>query len=245
MEEAYQLERRSLQRTLKGKREQIQQQHAEFWQQASAREDVDAYFYGVAEHAYPTRARWIAAETPFTHWKGPRFAESDRALLIGNRASFDIAQYDAPAKAGMSAVHLLCIPKARIFNGVSLDPRTLPIIDHMAQLFYTAWARPETRRAILRHQRETIDRQNQAVPDTQAYVAAVQHWRELENMVDKLGPRDFQFGLHLWPDHSVGHLHLHVIAAPYACRKYSTSYHDLKTKDAFEVCDYIRSMANV
>jgi hypothetical protein len=35
---------------------------------------------------------------------------------------------------------------------------------------------------------------------------------------------------------------MHIIAMPWFMRKYSTTEHDLKTKDAFEVRDFILSM---
>ncbi|KAI1341271.1 hypothetical protein F5Y15DRAFT_414387 [Xylariaceae sp. FL0016] len=252
MEEVYQSERRHLQPSFRGKQHQIIAQHALFWSQPSARDDVSAYRRADASHPYPavggTPAKWLAASTPFTHWAGPCLAASDAALLIGNRASFDVAQYrhhhDGPAGAGMSMVHLLCIPRAGLFNGVALDRASAPIIDHMVELFRAAWVQPAARRAVLRHQREAIGRRHRAAPDAAAYRAAVAHWRELEGMIDALSPSDFAFGLHLWPDQSVGHLHLHVIAAPLACRKYSTSRHDEKTKDAFEVRDFIQSVAD-
>ncbi|CAJ2504698.1 Uu.00g120920.m01.CDS01 [Anthostomella pinea] len=240
----YESERRNLERNFKGKTDKIKRQYELFWQQATAKADVDAYLNAVADHDYPKLPKWISKVTPFTHWKGPCFAESDRALLIGNRASFDTVQYDKPEQAGMSMIHLLCIPKTGIFNGVGLDSGSVSIIDHMVQLFKSAWTDAETRRGVLCHQREAIERRNQENPDEEAHATAMEHYGELEDMIDDLGPDDFHFGLHLWPDHSVGHLHLHVIAAPWACRQYSTSHHDKKTKDAFEVRDYIKSVAN-
>ncbi|KAI1498978.1 hypothetical protein F5X99DRAFT_431090 [Biscogniauxia marginata] len=244
----YLTQRPHLQRTFRGKLPRIREQHAQFWAAGSgAAADVQAYLRGDAEHRYATGLpKWIAASTPFTRWAGPTFASSPSALLIGNRASFDAAQYHSgPSAAGMSMVHLLCIPRAGIFNGVALDEASVGIVDEMAALFREAWARPEVRVAVVRHQLAAIECRQRQVPDEAAYVTALGHWEELRRMVldeDALGVDDFQFGLHLWPDHSVGHLHMHILAAPLAYRKYSTSHHDEKTKDVFEVRDYIKSL---
>ncbi|KAI0143821.1 hypothetical protein GGR57DRAFT_341035 [Xylariaceae sp. FL1272] len=157
----------------------------------------------------------MIANTRFTNWTGPRFAESKNAVIIGNRSSFDVAQYqNDPGRAGMSIIHLLAIPKADIFNGVALDRSNVTIIDEMIALFEESWA----------------------------YRTALKHYAELEGKAERLDIGDFIYGLHLYPDQSILHLHLHILAGTYDCRKYSTSRHDFKTKDAWEVRNYILSL---
>ncbi|KAI1493415.1 hypothetical protein F5X96DRAFT_666779 [Biscogniauxia mediterranea] len=241
-----------------GKQDLIRAQHAAFWSHPSARADVRAYRRASPTHVYrapspaPT-SRWLAASTPFTRWGGDVLAASPSAQLICNRASFDAGQYAAgpgAGAAGMSMVHLLVIPRAGLYNGVSLrsgdgDINDVAIIDEMVALFRAAWGRLEVRRAVVEHQYAAIQRRQEAAPDDGAHAEALRHWRELRRLVlveEKLGVDDFAFGLHLWPDHSVGHLHMHVLAAPFEFRKYSTSEHDAKTKDAFEVRDYLNSL---
>ncbi|KAI0009165.1 hypothetical protein F4779DRAFT_583412 [Xylariaceae sp. FL0662B] len=143
----------------------------------------------------------------------------------------------------MSMVHILAIPRAGIFNGVSLNPgpESVDIIDEMIRLFRRSWSRGEFREVVLAHQRAAIMGRYKEEPDDNAYRLATKHYETLELMADNLKLEHFAFGLHLWPDHSVGHLHLHIIAMPYECRKYSTSRHDVKTKDALEVRDFIKS----
>ncbi|KAH9886568.1 hypothetical protein F4778DRAFT_472265 [Xylariomycetidae sp. FL2044] len=254
-EAVYTVERRALAPSFAGKLDRIESQYSSFWSQAAAAPDVEAYRRATPGHAYAKEAaNWVVGTTPFTDWRGPSFAASERALIIGNRSSFDVGQYRGnPARAGMSVVHLLAIPRAGIFNGVALDAENVSILDHMIGLFEASWARPEVRRAVLAHQKAAIERQHQAQASApggdddrkEAYEAALAHYEELEGVVDSLGPGDFQYGLHLWPDHSVGHLHMHIIAAPYACRKYSTSRHDDKTKDAREVRDFVKNRTNI
>ncbi|KAI0477186.1 hypothetical protein GGR56DRAFT_691559 [Xylariaceae sp. FL0804] len=251
LEELYQRERALQTREFRGKRAAIAAQHAVFWQQEGAAADVAAYAAATPEHVFRADGgpAWLRAKTPFTAWAGPVLGRSSRAALIANRSSFDVAQYAAhPAGAGMSAVHLLAIPigDERIFNGVALrGPAQASIIEHMAGLFRASWASPAMRRAVLAVQAEAVERRAREAPDEAAAEAARAHWRELEPVVEGLEADDFQFGLHLWPDNSVAHLHMHIIAAPEICRKYSTGQHDAKTKDAFEVYEYIKGLKDV
>ncbi|KAI1079868.1 hypothetical protein F5B20DRAFT_590105 [Whalleya microplaca] len=236
-----------------GKTSQIAAQHARFWSHPEAHADVGAYALGSSgpvEHVYGApepAAKWLKASTPFTSWKGPVLAESAGALIVGNRSSFDAGQYlEAPERAGMSIVHVLGIPRAGLFNGVSLNANSVAIVDEMVALFKASWASRPFREAVMAHQRRAIMgrfEETRGGSGWDAYGLALKHYMELESMVlDGLTADDFAFGLHLWPDHSVGHLHLHIIAMPYACRKYSTAHHDAKTKDAFEVRDFIKSL---
>ncbi|KAI1634413.1 hypothetical protein F4809DRAFT_665667 [Biscogniauxia mediterranea] len=254
----YASQRLRLKPTFTGKQDLIRAQHAAFWAQPAASDDVSAYRRASPTHVYrapsPASAgRWLAASTPFTRWGGDVLAASPAALLVGNRASFDAGQYAAgpgAGAAGMSMVHLLAIPRAGLFNGVSLrspsgDVDDVAIVDEMVALFRAAWARLAVRQAVVEHQYAAIQRRQEEAPDDRAHAEALRHWRELKRLVlveDRLGVDDFAFGLHLWPDHSVGHLHMHVLAAPSEFRKYSTSEHDEKTKDAFEVRDYLNSL---
>ncbi|OTA88272.1 hypothetical protein M434DRAFT_34932 [Hypoxylon sp. CO27-5] len=225
-----------------GKVEQIKEQCERFWSHEEAPVDVKAYLSNTPDHQYAKHDGWIKAKTPFTNWTGLSFAESENAFLIGNRSSFDVAQYpDEEGRAGMSMIHILGIPKAGLFNGVSLDKTTVGIIDEMIDLFKSSWAHPTFRKEILMHQRTAIEGRNKEKPDVEAYQKATKHFGKLEAMVYELTVDDFTFGLHLWPDNSVAHLHMHIIATPDKCRKYSTFRHDGKTKDAIEVRDYINS----
>ncbi|KAI1841842.1 hypothetical protein JX266_011920 [Neoarthrinium moseri] len=187
---------------------------------------------------------------PVSHnkvWEKDIIAENDNVQIISNWASFDVLQYqDKPARAGMSMLHLLAIPREAIINGVYLTDRNVSVIDEMIHLFEETWAKPEKQDEILQHQITAIDRRAKNMEGEpfakQAHEAARAHYDELVAMVKGgpgLGVGDFQYGLHLRPDNSADYLHLHIIAAPYEYRKYSTSEHDKKTKDAVEVRDFI------
>ncbi|KAL7621900.1 hypothetical protein AAE478_007400 [Parahypoxylon ruwenzoriense] len=235
-------------RPFAGKVDRIAEQRAAFWaQQPAASEDTRAYFLGQRGHAYATdQPKWIKETTPFTNWSRPSLAESAGAHIIPNKSSFDVGQYPgAPATAGMSMIHLLGIPKAGLFNGVSLDADTAAIVDEIAATFRTEWATPEFRAKVLDSQREAIEtryqeaRTGDAEAAEKGYEEALAHWTELRGLVDGLAYDDFTFGLHLWPDQSIAHLHVHIVAVTEACRRYSTRAHDDKTKDAFEVRDHV------
>ncbi|ETS73072.1 hypothetical protein PFICI_15247 [Pestalotiopsis fici W106-1] len=185
---------------------------------------------------------------PVKKWEKNIIAEDGRVEIISNWASFDVLQYqDKPASAGMSMIHLLAIPRNYIFNGVDLDEESVDILDDMISLFEVSWKDPAIRLKILDSQREAINRRAEATkgqPFTnEAHQVALDHYAWLESTINDLDAGDFCYGLHLHPDNSADYLHLHIIAAPYEFRKYSTSKHDKKTKDAIEVRDFIKRAA--
>ena len=144
----------------------------------------------------------------------------------------------------MSFIHLLVPSKARLYNGVSLNRDNVRVIDEAIRLFKKSWRSPEFRQAVLDHQKRAIEQRYEtnkppSETDTEGYRAALRHYEQLSSRIDKLREGDFQFGLHLWPDHSVSHLHIHIIAMTKEMRQYSTTEHDAKTKDALEVRDFI------
>ncbi|KAI0107660.1 hypothetical protein F4776DRAFT_421471 [Hypoxylon sp. NC0597] len=229
-------------RPFSGKLNRIEEQYGHFRSYKEAPVDIKAYLNNTPGHQYAKHDRWIKAKTPFTDWNGHYLAANSDVLLIGNQSSFDVAQYPGEeGKASMSMIHILAIPRARLFNGVSLGRDTVGIIEEMISLFKSSWDNPEFRRKVVRHQRDAIERRNNNKPDPEAYKEAVEHFLKLEAMIYDLTVDDFTFGLHLWPDNSVPHLHLHILATPGELRQYSTFEHDAKTKDAIEVCDYIKS----
>lgn len=237
------MENKVVNHSFSGKYEKIVEQYEAFHNKAEADVDVAAYLNRTEGHKFLDEPKWIKAKTPFTAWSGSVLAESKNGLIIGNHSSFDRVQYpDNEGKAGMSMIHILGIPKENLFNGVSLDRNNVEIIDEMIHCFQQNWELPEFRSKVLAHQKEAIERAKDLDEKNQkTYLKAKVHCQELERCIDELKVDDFTFGLHLWPDHSVGHLHMHIIATPYWCRQHSTFLHDDKTKDALEVRDYILS----
>ncbi|KAI5861333.1 hypothetical protein GGS23DRAFT_611890 [Durotheca rogersii] len=256
-------------RPFAGKLDEIRAQHTAFWAQPAAAGDARAFLRGDAAHAYATRSAvappgaaagaagphalpgWVRAWTPFTGFAGPVLAEDEQVVIVGNRSSFDAAQYGGAAggggRAGMSALHLLGLPKANLYNGVSLTPRTARVVDAVAALFRARWRDSAAfREAVFAHQLAAVDRREREAAAANRPDAAERaddarvRWGELLPALDALdADNDFTFGLHLWPDHSVAHLHVHILAAGEEARQYSTRVHDRKTKDAFEVRDYV------
>ncbi|KAI1088144.1 hypothetical protein F5B19DRAFT_472650 [Rostrohypoxylon terebratum] len=235
------MENRVVNRSFSGKYEKIVEQYEAFHNKAEAKVDVAAYLNRTEGHQFLDEPKWIKAKTPFTEWSGNVLASSKNALIIGNQSSFDTVQYPlAHGRAGMSMIHLLGIPKENLFNGVSLDRSNVEIIDEMIHCFQKNWELPEFRSKVLAHQEQAIERAKDE-KNPKSYLKAMVHHKELQRCIDDLTVDDFAFGLHLWPDHSIGHLHMHIIATPYWCRQHSTFLHDDKTKDALEVRDYIIS----
>ncbi|KAF3054913.1 hypothetical protein GL218_07303 [Daldinia childiae] len=247
-------------RIFSGKQERIENQVADFLRKPGALKDAEAYLNQTKDHKYGNHEKWIKEKTVFTEYAGgpALLAEGENVLIIGNHNSFDVTQYkEDPAKAGMSMIHILGIPKKGIFNGVSLNHDTVSVIDETIDLFKDKWETPDFRQKVLDYQKlaiknrtstESFARRNDGLdpnPVLEAGDEAISHWKELKTGIHTLTFDDFTFGLHLWPDHSVGHLHLHIIATPDWCRQYSTLKHDEKTKDALEVRDFIRGLAPV
>ncbi|KAI0888451.1 uncharacterized protein GGS22DRAFT_198187 [Annulohypoxylon maeteangense] len=229
----------------KGKRELIHEMFTKFLLKPNARVDAHAHLSNKEGHQYQTDIRnWIKPETAFTDAKNKKdlniLAEDDNLFIIGNKSSFSEGQYpDEPGRAGMSMVHILIITKANYFNAVSLRSEDAHIIDDMKELFRSSWAQPQFREAVLQHQRNAIENRGRETPE--GLEQARKQVQKLENIIHKLRFKHFTFGFHLWPHNSVGHLHMHVIAMPKKCRRYSTKVHDEKTMDVQEVRDEIVS----
>ncbi|OTB12098.1 hypothetical protein K445DRAFT_15053 [Daldinia sp. EC12] len=239
-------------RLFRGKLERIEEQYKDFWSKPEAQKDIEAYLNQTKDHQYASHEKWIKSKTVFTdlNHSPAILAVGDNVRLIGNHNSFDVTQYEEdPGKAGMSMIHILGIPKKPLFNGVSLNHENVSVINQVIDLFKDSWENPGFRQRVLDHQKWAIENRTRvkletepdAAPVLEAGEDAISHWEKLETRIHTLKFDDFTFGLHLWPDHSVGHLHVHIIATPAWCREYSTDKHDEKTKDALEVRDCILS----
>ncbi|KAK6820621.1 hypothetical protein PG987_015021 [Apiospora arundinis] len=247
--------------SFKGRQDRIKVQFADFWGNSKAQQDVNAYLRNDSNHPFPKpedMPGWVKGQNVFTNYDKPTLAEDQDVMIIGNHASFDIAQYPKKTSpAGMSMIHLLGLTKKSIYNGVSLNESNVDVIDKIIELFSSEWAELGFRKKVLNHQlnainrlkTEALDAAKKADTEAQKHEAealAIQghklaklHWDELERDIEGLEVDDFEFGLHLYPDNSIPHFHMHIIAMRKGMRKYSTSKHDEKTKDAREVRDYI------
>ncbi|KAK8016326.1 hypothetical protein PG993_014515 [Apiospora rasikravindrae] len=251
----YREERKGFLKDFKGKKPRIEEQFHQFWEHPNAEKDATAYLQNDEAYAYPKIPKWVQGKTIFTNFQDKEkiLAEDEEVLISSNHASFDIAQYPGNSSpAGMSMIHLLGLPKKSIYNGVALDKDNVQIIDKIMNLFKSSWSDRRFREQVLKHQGDAIDRQFQAAmgkanekPEAEAtkghkladegHELAKKHHEELGGKIHNLDVDGFQFGLHLYPDHSISHFHMHIVAMHPGMRGYSTSQHDEKTKDAEEV----------
>lgn len=142
------------------------------------------------------------------------FDGPDFMVLLNDKVPYPEA-YEAmgqPAStAGMAFVHLLAIPKERIYNAVTLTAKHKPLLRAMqaAALVLAAVDRPRLSKLVceLVEQRapEFLER---ALADAEAYVSG------------PVPPSEFFFHAHgrdavgNWTGHSVGHLHMHCLSGP-------------------------------
>lgn len=188
--------------------------------------------------------RSYTGQNPPQRWKLDVIAENEMMQVVSNFESFDVLQYqDDPSAAGMSMIHLLAIPRLPIFNPASLSSDNADIIDDMIGFFEETWAEPVVQAKILRGQLEAINRRaEECMAESSAdeiSKVVLSHYRFLEERILDLDPaKDFYYGMELSPDNSVDFWVMHIIAAPYEFRKYSSSERDRTMKDAIEFRDF-------
>ena len=245
IQELYIKQRQGRKSDFRGKEKQIEAQYAEFWQQPHAKKDVDAFRERTPNHQFASIQRGLQEDTVLTN-PSPEsiLAENDECRIVCNLASFDVAQYvNQPRTASMSFIHILGVPKACLYNGVSLNCDDVVILDRIIQLFEDSWRKDEFRERVLKHQEQAIERRynsikNRSNADEEGYDQALKHFEEPRKLIP-LNKGNFGFGLHLYPNHSISQLHVHIIATSKKMRQYSTTEYDAKTTDAGEVRDFI------
>lgn len=124
-----------------------------------------------------------------------------------------------PATAGMSAVHLLVIPKKYIFNAVAITPDDAELVRKMKEIGVSV-AKATTR--FLFKSRESVFN-GLKVPELKMLVSAPGNHANPKDS-------DFLTGFHVAPvsvntldkSHSTGHLHMHVVYTPWRVEGQST-----------------------
>ncbi|KAI4182299.1 MAG: hypothetical protein L6R41_006064 [Letrouitia leprolyta] len=174
-------------------------------------------------------------------------SESPHSYIIGNLASYDSRQYpSAPANKrpeGQGFAHTLVIPKSRIYNVV--DPAAVAkscfILKELRTHFINFWNHtPDGRAKILARTKMAMDSQDQKLlsdpesPETPIYESVRGDvFRQFEEQGGRFGElnveEDFLFGFHVFPDNSIGHLHMHVFPHGEGLREWSTKEYDWKT----------------
>jgi hypothetical protein len=139
----------------------------------------------------------------------------------------------------MSYIHLLAIPKDKVYNAVALEG--VDIITEMKTHFEGFWASPGSLELCIEHNRQALMNRKavlvkEAAGDPKQIAAIESDMQQILADADNLATKakelaitDFVFGYHAHPHHTVGHLHRHILAAPSEFRIRSTDAHDWKT----------------
>ncbi|KAL8865301.1 MAG: hypothetical protein Q9198_009387, partial [Flavoplaca austrocitrina] len=174
-------------------------------------------------------------------------SESEHSYIIGNKASYDGRQYPLPPNAkrpeGQGYCHTLVIPKTRIYNVV--DPLATEndcfVLKDLYEHFQRFWLANSSinRRLILHRARKVLDERDTALvngktPRPPEYTDSVRNaiftdFDRMQYEFQVLKISDFLFGFHVFPDNSIGHLHMHVFPHNSRFREYSTKTYDHKT----------------
>ncbi|KAI4129775.1 MAG: hypothetical protein LQ338_002085 [Usnochroma carphineum] len=170
-------------------------------------------------------------------------SESNHSYIIGNLASYDSRQYpEAPAgkrPEGQGFAHSLVIPKARVYNVV--DPAATAngcaLLREMQAHFISFWQQHGGKAKLLARAKRAVDDQDAKLlshgsrPVYETVRDDVFHHYESTKLdfSNLVAPGDFLFGFHVFPDNSIGHLHMHVFPHADGFRAFSTREHDYKT----------------
>ncbi|KAF4586590.1 hypothetical protein EYR40_010602 [Pleurotus pulmonarius] len=230
---------------------------------------------------------WKPSDTFFTdfkaHYPSERILhETDKSLIICNHACHDVRLYDKGidptgldkrAAAGMSYMHLLVIPVARVYNAVALEDGEC--IEEMQAHFQTFWSKPESKEKIIAAIESTMDRRyneilaayskaeastgttNPTTEETailekrrgdlkQVLIECQEYASQCASELRKMNGRYNDYmGFHPHPTTSVGHLHMHVLLMENdKFLTHSTRAHDHKTIPARVVLKVINEKRN-
>ncbi|KAL9003451.1 MAG: hypothetical protein Q9188_003678 [Gyalolechia gomerana] len=185
---------------------------------------------------------WKRQDNDFNY----KLFESPHSYIIGNVASYDGRQYpESPhgkPPEGQGFAHTLVIPKARVYNVVDPDATSnnCALLEEMRAHFIRFWNHEDGPAQILARTKRAMDDQdrkilsNSASPSTPVYeqlrADVFDQFEASKPAFENLVPeRDFLFGFHVFPDNSIGHLHMHVFPHGEALREWSTKEYDWKT----------------
>ncbi|KAL8719674.1 MAG: hypothetical protein Q9225_003349 [Loekoesia sp. 1 TL-2023] len=190
---------------------------------------------------------WAKSDTFFSEYDKHNppdliLSKSDHSYIIGNLASYDGRQYpEAPTgkrPEGQGFCHTLVIPKARVYNVVDPDAtaNNCFLLKELKTHFTTFWSTGGQAKILARAKR-AMDDQDQKLLDNGSISPVYEEVRE--DVFDKfeaakptfsnLEPDDFLYGFHVFPENSIGHLHMHVFPHRDSLREFSTKEYDYKT----------------
>ncbi|KAL8993626.1 MAG: hypothetical protein Q9169_006201 [Polycauliona sp. 2 TL-2023] len=194
---------------------------------------------------------WAKSDTFFSEYAlhNPSaliLSETDHSYIIGNNASHDGRQYPLAVTEkrpeGQGYCHTLVIPKPRVYNAV--DPLATEgncfILRELREHFLAYWSNQTNRQAMLDRARKALEDRDAILINGKAtrppeYTNAVRTavFSDFGNMEAEFkrlsSSSDFLFGFHVFPENSIGHLHMHVFPFHDSYRQFSTRDYDYKT----------------
>ncbi|KAI4243659.1 MAG: hypothetical protein L6R42_010691, partial [Xanthoria sp. 1 TBL-2021] len=194
-------------------------------------------------------APWAKADTFFSEYElhypsSLILSESDHSYIIGNKASYDGRQYPLALTEkrpeGQGYCHTLVIPKTRIYNVV--DPLATEnhcfVLKELRDHFFKFWSNEINRDAVLARARKALEERESALvhkgPRHPQYTQSVSNavfsdFERMKSVFRLLKAEDFVLGFHVFPENSIGHLHMHVFPHDNYFREHSTKDYDYKT----------------
>ncbi|KAL8798802.1 MAG: hypothetical protein Q9182_006374 [Xanthomendoza sp. 2 TL-2023] len=182
------------------------------------------------------------AEYALHNPKGLILSKSDYSYIIGNMASYDSRQYPLALHQkrpeGQGFCHTLVIPRDRVFNVVDPDATAndCSLLKEMYSHFTSFLSSDGGKETLLRRARQALLTQDAKLLESNdsAYTTAVRNavfadFAASSSEFMKLEPEDFIYGFHVFPDNSIGHLHMHVFPSRDSLRQWSTKSYDHKT----------------
>ncbi|KAL8833623.1 MAG: hypothetical protein Q9170_004171 [Blastenia crenularia] len=205
---------------------------------------------GLIGKGAPGSIPWAKTDTFFSEYAKHNpldfiLSESAYSYIIGNLASYDGRQYpEAPTgkrPEGQGFCHSLVIPKERVYNVVDPDAtaNNCFLLHEMQSHFVRFWNHEGGKAKILARTKRAMDDQDKKLLSAESSSPIYERVRD--DVFDKfeatkptftsLEPEkdDFLFGFHVFPENSIGHLHMHVFPHREEMREFSTKEYDYKT----------------
>ena len=111
---------------------------------------------------------------------------------------------EMPDRAGMSFVHVLAVPKERIYNACALRPGDAGLVEHMMDTFDYYINCEDYRNELL------VELTRRCVPQLETTHLRNTFTESVSLVRDKRWD-SIGYYFHLHPNHSVGHLHMHCL----------------------------------
>ncbi|KAL9591339.1 MAG: hypothetical protein Q9179_007823, partial [Wetmoreana sp. 5 TL-2023] len=188
-------------------------------------------------------------------------SESTHSYIIGNVASYDGRQYplvppNSNRPEGQGFCHSLVIAKTRIYNIVDPDATANGcfLLEEMRAHFTNFWRHDDGASKIFARAKQVVDDRDEILrsgnggssPDYDDSVSrdVSLYFEDMKKKFVELEAKDLLMGFHVFPDNSIGHLHMHVFPHGESFRQYSTKMHDWKTVPLQAVLEVEREEGN-